>query len=221
MNRREAIRRASLLVGGAISVPSIFGLLEGCVPGAQTAQDWKPAVLSGDELAVVSAIADILLPRTDSPGALDVGVPAFIDTLLNDTYEPAERSNYLEGLHEFDAAARRSAGKRFVELAPPAQRSLVQRFQDAAIADARAAQDREREEVVRELRRAQPLAQRTELQTATRRRPFILLTRELTLLGFFTSRPGATQVLQYVAIPGAYRGCLPVSQAGNGRRWAI
>jgi len=51
-------------------------------------------------------------------------------------------------------------------------------------------------------------------------RPFILTTKELALLGFFTSRVGATQVLQYVAIPGAYHGCLPVNQAGNGKRWA-
>jgi choline dehydrogenase-like flavoprotein len=48
-----------------------------------------------------------------------------------------------------------------------------------------------------------------------------LTEKGLTLLGFFTSRPGATQVLQYVATPGAYHGCLPVNQAGNGRRWAI
>jgi len=51
-------------------------------------------------------------------------------------------------------------------------------------------------------------------------RPFILTTRELTLLGFFTSHAGATQVLQYVAIPGAYHSCLPVNRAGNGKRWA-
>jgi hypothetical protein len=47
-----------------------------------------------------------------------------------------------------------------------------------------------------------------------------MTTKELALLRFFTSQPGATQVLQYVAIPGAYRGCVPVSQAGNGKRWA-
>ena len=51
-------------------------------------------------------------------------------------------------------------------------------------------------------------------------RPFILMTKELTLLGFFTSQVGATQVLQYEAVPGSYHGCLPLEQAGNGKSWA-
>jgi hypothetical protein len=38
------------------------------------------------------------------------------------------------------------------------------------------------------------------------------------MLGFFTSEPGATQVLQYEAVPGAYKGCVPLSEVG--RTWA-
>ncbi len=64
------------------------------------------------------------------------------------------------------------------------------------------------------------LAQRTQPSVWAPPRPFILTTKELTLLGFFTSSAGAMQVLQYVAIPGVYHGCLPVNQAGNGKRWA-
>jgi hypothetical protein len=52
------------------------------------------------------------------------------------------------------------------------------------------------------------------------KRPFILMTKELTMLGFFTSQPGATQVLQYEAVPGSYKGCIPLSEAGQGRTWA-
>jgi hypothetical protein len=40
------------------------------------------------------------------------------------------------------------------------------------------------------------------------------------MLGFFTSEPGATQVLQYDPVPGAYKGCIPLSEAGNGKAWA-
>ena len=51
-------------------------------------------------------------------------------------------------------------------------------------------------------------------------RPFMLMVKELTLLGYFTSEVGATQVLQYNPLPGPYRGCVPLAQAGNGRLWA-
>ena len=55
---------------------------------------------------------------------------------------------------------------------------------------------------------------------ADNERPFILTLKELTMLGFFTSEPGASQVLQYSPVPGAYKGCVPVSEAGNGKTWA-
>ena len=44
--------------------------------------------------------------------------------------------------------------------------------------------------------------------------------KELTLLGFFTSQVGVTQVLQYVAVPGGFQACIPIAQAGNGKTWA-
>jgi gluconate 2-dehydrogenase gamma chain len=56
--------------------------------------------------------------------------------------------------------------------------------------------------------------------TPAPKRPFILMAKELTMLGFFTSEPGATQVLQYIAVPGSYKGCIPLSEAGNGKTWA-
>jgi hypothetical protein len=44
------------------------------------------------------------------------------------------------------------------------------------------------------------------------------MAKELTLLGFFTSEPGATQVLQYDPVPGAYHGCVPLEEVG--KTWA-
>ncbi len=52
------------------------------------------------------------------------------------------------------------------------------------------------------------------------KRPFILMMKEMTMLGFFTSEAGAMQVLQYDPVPGAYKGCIPLSEAGNGKAWA-
>jgi hypothetical protein len=86
-------------------------------------------------------------------------------------------------------------GKAFVDLGSLQQVALVRKFHDAAII---------------EERRHEPL-----------RRPFILMTKELTLLGFFTSRVGANQVLQYVAVPGSYHGCVPLEHAGHGKTWAV
>lgn len=218
MNRREAIRQVALLMGGAISAPAVFGVLKGYAK--QPGSAGKPSALGKDEWTLVEQVVDIMLPRTDTPGALDIGVPAFIDSMLQDVYSPDAREHYRKGLNEFDAAAQNTYRKSFVKLNREQQKALVQKFHDAAIADEQAARAREQKELVEEVRGSAVLKQRTEVRIATRERSFILTTKELALLGFFTSRPGATQVLQYVAIPGAYHGCLPVNQAGNGRRWA-
>lgn len=218
MNRREAIQRVALLMGGAISAPALLGVLEG--HAKEPGPDWKPSVLDKDELAVVSRIADIIVPRTDTPGALDAGVPAFIDAMLKEVYSKESRDRYLKELHDFDAAARKAHGKPFLKLDAQQQKALVQKFQDAAIADERAAKAEEQKKLLQEVRGSAMLPQRTEASVWAHPRTFVMTTKELTLLGFFTSKVGATQVLQYVAIPGAYHGCLPVNQAGNGKRWA-
>ncbi|WP_206337747.1 gluconate 2-dehydrogenase subunit 3 family protein [Streptomyces sp. WAC 06738] len=157
---------------------------------------------------------------TDTPGALDVGVPAFVDRMLKEVYSKEGRDDYLNGLRHFATVAQQVHHKPFVSLERGQQRALVQRFQDEAIAEERALVSRKQKDLVQRVRAAALLEQRTRPSTDAHQQSFILATRELALLAFFTSQPGATRVLQYLAIPGAYRGCLPVSQAGNGRRWA-
>ena len=196
LNRRELLQRVTYLMGGAISAPAVLGLLNGCT--AKQEASWQPVFLSKEQGALVSEVAEIMIPRTDTPGAKDAGVPAFIDTMLKDVYTQEDRERYVAGLQAFDDTARTAHNKQFVELSKVQQTELVRKVHDEAVAV--------------ELAYDPP--------PATLRRPFILMTKELSLLGFFTSKPGATQVLQYVAVPGSYQACVPVAQAGNGKTWA-
>ena len=196
MNRREALQRAAWLMGGTLSAP-LLGAFDDC--SAAETQGWKPAVLTQAQADLIGAVLDIMIPRTDTPGANDVGVTAFIDSLLKDVYSAQDRERYLAGLAEFDAAARSEYGKPFVALDRMRQSTLVHKFHDPAVAAERRLDHQEDEPV---------------------QRPFILMTKELALVGFFSSFPGATKVLQYEAIPGAWHACIPLSEAGNGKTWA-
>jgi gluconate 2-dehydrogenase gamma chain len=198
VNRREALKRVAWLMGGTVSASAILAIEKGY--SATTSVESKPAILRPPQVAIVSAVAEIMIPRTDTPGAIDVGVPGFIDLMLKDVYTQKDRERYLAGVAEFDAAAQGEQGKKFVELESPQQAALVRKFHDAAVGEER--------------RLHRP-------HHADLQRPFILMTKELTLLGFFTSQVGATQVLQYVAVPGSYHACLPLEQAGNGKTWAV
>ena len=203
MNRREALLRVAGLMGGTLSASAILAAGNGPAAGngysATTSAARGPLILSASQMDIVSRVSDVMIPRTETPGAVDVGVPGFIDLMLRDVCIQADRDRYLAGLADFDAAAVAENGKKFVALELQQQVTLVRKFHDAAVGEER------------RLRGAHAHLQR----------PFILMTKELTLLGFFTSQVGATQVLQYVAVPGSYHGCIPVDQAGNGKTWAV
>lgn len=103
MTRREAIKRAAFFLGVAIS-PSLFtGALEAATTpiggGAKT------GFLSAKQAATAAAIAERILPRTDTPGAIDAGVPAFIDLMVGKYYTSQEQQLFTAGLAEIDAAS--------------------------------------------------------------------------------------------------------------------
>ena len=193
MDRREALRRTAILMGGVVSAPAIMGVLKGCA--AKPGIDWKPEFLNEDQASIITQVSDIIIPRTDTPGAKDVGVPSFIDQMLKEVYSKEDQDRFTQGLEAFNAEAQKAHGDDFSDLDEEDQAAFVKKMHDEAINAERSADT------------APP-------------RPFILMMKELTMLGFFTSEPGATQVLQYVPVPGAYKGCIPLSEAGNGRTWA-
>lgn len=193
MDRREALRRTAWIMGGVISAPAISGILKGCAP--KTDINWKPAFLTKEQAAIVEQVAEIIIPKTDTPGAKDVGVPAFIDQMLNEVYMKEDQDRFINGLKAFDEEADSEYGDSFLALDPAQQTAFVKKKHDEAL------------KIENSTNPAPP-------------RPFILSMKELTMLGFFTSKVGASEVLQYDAVPGAYNGCIPMTEAGNGKTWA-
>lgn len=191
MDRREAIQRTAMMLGYAVSAPAIMGILNGCKATPELA--FKPAFLSEEMAGLVSEIAEIIIPKTDTPGAKDAGVPAFIDLMLKDCYEKEDQDRFLKGATDFNADAKATYGDSFVTCDAEKQNELVLKYHSEAIAALKS-------------------------DTPPKERPFIMMMKELTMLGFFTSEIGATQVLQYEAVPGAYHGCVPLSEVG--RTWA-
>src|ERR1700731_4371836 len=133
MNRREALKRVAWLMGGTVSASAILATEKGYSATASAGS--RPAILSPPQAAIVSAVAEIMIPRTDTPGAIDVGVPGFIDLVLKDVYPEEDRRRYLTGLTAFDTAAEVEHGTKFVALEAPRQIALVQKFHDAAVAE--------------------------------------------------------------------------------------
>lgn len=192
MDRREALRKTALLMGAAVSATAFAGIMQGCK--ATPELTYTPSFFTEDQARLISELAQTIIPKTDTPGAKEAGVPGFIDQILKECYKKEDQDKFLTGLAEFDAAAKAAHGDSFIYLDAEKQLAFVKAQNETAVTAVKADSSIER--------------------------PFILSAKELTLLGFFTSQPGATQVLQYEAVPGAYKGCIPLSEAGNGKTWA-
>ena len=105
MDRRSAIR--ALATAGA--VPLLAPDQLSALFTARRAAGWSstdglaPRALSVREFEVVAAVADLIFPRTETPSATDLGVPAFVDLLADEWMDAAELASLRDGLVSLDA----------------------------------------------------------------------------------------------------------------------
>jgi hypothetical protein len=86
MNRREIIKSVALLLGGTFSAPTLMAInqWEQASPFTTTGPAFS---LTTSQQKIVAEIAEMILPKTDTMGAKDVGVSAFIEMMLKDFYK--------------------------------------------------------------------------------------------------------------------------------------
>ncbi|MFQ5447451.1 MAG: gluconate 2-dehydrogenase subunit 3 family protein [Saprospiraceae bacterium] len=188
MNRRDAIKRTAILMGGTISASAMLGIMSGCQ--ADTSITWTPKFCTTDEAQLLEAIVERIIPRTDTPGAADARVHTLIDTMMAEFYQKKEKVAFRKGLKTVELDAKAAHGKSFVSLTPEQQDELLTKYDEEAFGE-----NKERGE-----------------------QHFFRTMKELTTFGFFTSEPGATEVLKYDPVPGDYKGCIPFEEVG--RTWA-
>lgn len=123
ITRREALRRAAWILGGTLSAPTILGVLSGC--GEAREGRWTPRTLTSEQIILVAAIADTIIPETDTPGASAAHVDRFVDAMLTEHFPIADRERFLAGLARVDARAQGAHGQPFAELTAAQQEAIV------------------------------------------------------------------------------------------------
>ena len=183
MNRREAINRVTLLLGGTVVGGAAF--LEGCRSG-----DSKLAVglpFSAENIAFLDEVAETIIPTTNTPGAKAAQVGSFMNTMVVDCYEEKDQKIFMNGISKIDEASSKKNGKSFMEAKPEERKALLT-------------------EIDQELKAFNKSRKPEDANH------YFGLMKQLTLLGYFTSEIGCTQALQYVAVPGRYEGCIPYNK---------
>jgi Gluconate 2-dehydrogenase subunit 3 len=133
IDRREAIRRVSLLLGGAALVGCDALLAQ---PRARNAPADATTRFTPDDVTLLDAIADTILPETKTPGAKAAQVGAFMALMVADAYGPKDQQIFREGMQQLSEAS-------FMTIAPAQRLALLEQldreqkaYQDAKAGDA-------------------------------------------------------------------------------------
>jgi hypothetical protein len=179
MDRREAISRVALLLGGTI-IGADFFMQTGCKSTPEKVSE----LFSTEQVSFMDEIADTILPATSTPGAKAAKVGNFMARMVKDCYLPEDQKIFTKGLTQLNDASQKKNNKKFLE-ATPQQRTAVLVDLDN---EAKAYQKTKKKEDPNH---------------------YFRMLKELTILGYFTSEVGATKALRYMPVPGKYDGNVP------------
>jgi gluconate 2-dehydrogenase gamma chain len=134
MERRDVIR----VLGATLTLPFLPRSAEAAIELGERIHRQPAEVpfrtLNAEQQALVTAVAEMIIPETDTPGATSVRVPEFIDLILTEWASDAERNAFLAGLGDIDARAAALGAPRFVQLTDDRRTELLLAL-DAARAD--------------------------------------------------------------------------------------
>jgi hypothetical protein len=114
-------RSALVTIASAAAVP-LLGQHVHIVSDLPAAQPHAPIYFKGDDYSLISRLADLIIPRTDTPGALDANVPYRID------HEVAGNEKLQQILNAGLAGLR---DKDFLTLPDPKQVEVLTALSDA------------------------------------------------------------------------------------------
>jgi len=152
-----------------------------------------PRTLNPHQFATAKTMAELILPRTETPGAADEGAAEFIDLILTEWYVNDERARFLAGLDDVDHRSQSLFSKDFAD-ASRAQQTDILMVLGAELS---------------ELPQSRDHSPRNRGSSPQASDNFYLMLRRLTMIAYYTSEAGATQELKFEMIPDHFDGCAP------------
>jgi hypothetical protein len=192
IDRREAIMRVGLLLGGVALVGGSSSLLAACGK-ERPARGTAIGAYSASDVDLLDEVADTILPDTSTPGAKAAKVGPFMALMVTDCYEPRDQEVFHAGLGKLDDASKKLNGKSFMSSTPAQRLALLQSLD----AEQKAYMDKKKPDD---------------------RAHYFRMMKELAMLGYFTSEIGYTKAMRYRETPGHYEPCAPYTKGD--KSWA-
>jgi len=197
MERREALKNIGFGSAAIFSTSVLFGSLQSC--SAAPKVNWVPVFFSAEEAAQLERVCEGICPKTDTPGALDAGVPAHIDKVMAATASEPEIQLTRQGLAVFVENFNKDQEVDFFDATTEQMTTVINGYFK---------QYENKPETLRSLREAmreENPSLSPELQEAL----FVTQIVDSTFYSYFTSELVGETVMRYDPIPVKYEGCIP------------
>lgn len=217
MNRRELIKMVSLATGAVVIGGEFF--LTGCKNNASLGA----AVFSKEDISFLNEVADTIIPTTNTPGAKSADVGTFMTVMVNDCYTNSDQLIFHSGILKLDEACNVKFKKGFMEASAEQRTELLKELDKSVrefnkkvdiVFDAYSQEQKTQIALEKNLNGKDPKGDKQKENPEY----YYLMMKQLTLLGYFNSKIGATQALRYVAVPGKFDGSFPYKKGD--RAWA-
>lgn len=195
MKRRRALRILGTAAGAPLVIPRA-GLAElvewgrDVRVGMDSAGARQERTLTEAQSRLVTALAEVIIPQTDTPGATVAGITEFVDVIVTGWLDEDERDQFLDEIDTVDELSKNRYGTDFADCSIEEQIAIVAKL------------DTELDG----LRRDPTFDETTH---------FFYDMKRFTLAGYFTSEVGL-RTLGYRIVPGAFEGCVLLDQYGVG-----
>lgn len=184
MDRRALLKRIAAAAGAAYWHGETLAVELAKAAGGRADHGAPAASFPAGLADTLAALCEVIIPATDTPGARQAGVPAFVADMYCHWMNDVERDVMSIGLRQLDTAARARHGVAYAECSGEQQAALYAASRPASAYPSRGFGSR----------LADPGA------------PFFFKMRDLVTLGYFTSEAGIQGELAYVPVPGRWEG---------------
>lgn len=211
MDRRELLKMVAVLTGGAVIGGELF--LSGCKTGAKA-----DAVFTASSVALLDEVGETIIPATSTPGAKAAQVGEFMKVMVTDCYTEKQQLAFMNGIGELDEACKKMHSKPFMDCTAEQRHDLLISLEKEAkdFNQKRNEEDKPKREAHEKANSALAWKDQTEFEGSPSH--YYTMMKQLTLLGFFTSKTGMTETLRHIPVPGKYDGAFPYAKGD--KAWA-
>lgn len=213
MNRREAFKKIGLGAGLLVATPTVINLLQSCA----SEPEFIPVFVSPGEGKALMKIVDLIIPSDENiPGAGELGIYKFVDSYWKEVLEAQDQAFVKAGMMAMGAAFTETFNKDLSKGSKEEFDQFLAKYLRASKEQQQAYNEKLGEfmQAVEKDPNAKP-----DKDAAT----YAILDsiRGMTMWGWKLNKQIGTEVLWYDPVPGRQDGCIPESEAGNGRVMAL